>query len=227
MPTFYDGVVKTPGIARRTPDSSFVPTDFDDLFRNYYIYTVRLVSKAGIDFQNAEDVASIILTKAFEHGLIADFDPTAEYNGRKAVFTTFLAGFVLKYVRHYRDRQKLQLTREGQSTDVEITVPGKSSSEPTIWIDEYGPTMEETYDDLHHSDFLVTVRAHLTTAALGRKDSQLNLTAFFNAIAEQVEVHGQINTSELMDQFSVSRTTIHNWMSRLRDEVGFVVERDR
>lgn len=229
MPTLMrDDIVKNDRISRDRPVAGYIPADFDDLFRNYYVYTIRLVHKAGIQHKNAEDVASTILMKAFEHGLLADYDPERLTNGRRASFHTFLGGFVLKYVRHYRERQAIGIEREGQSTDVEIEVPdGRGGEEPTTWIEEHGPTMEESYDDLYADDFMTTARAHLRTVSLGRKDSQLDLVVFFNIVSAQVEAEGEIITSDLMEHFEVSRTTIHNWMARLRTEMAKVVEYSR
>ncbi len=171
------------------------------------------VQKWGIDAQNAEDIAQTILTTFFEKDALSDFNPEyeSEYKGvrRKAQFRTFLTGFVGVYVRHYRDRQGLQRTREGMSTDTPVRL---SDEDESTWIEEFGPEVVEEYEDLHFVDFVLSVRGRLTG------DEQL--VNLFNAIVRQVHNDGALNTTELAEEFGCSRTAIRNRIQKLRDLIS-------
>lgn len=209
------------------PRTADVPQDFSEMFDRYYDYVVRLVAQSGIDFQNAEDVAMTILTKFFEKDALSDFDPeyTTEYGGvtRKAVFRTFLSGFVKTYVRHYKDRQRLQAQREGFSTDT-VMFTYAESGEYATWMDLNGPTYEETHEELHAQDLIVAIRTHLATVPPRNAQDQCNLAALFESVLVQTYEDGSVDTAALATQFSVSKTSVQNWLKRLRAEVSIVVE---
>lgn len=207
---------------KRHQPADYVPKDFAEMYRSYYTYVFNLLYANGISYQDADDVAQSIFMTLDAKGFLDDFDPTKEFNGRPAVFTTFLSGAVLKYLRHYRHRNNVRIHREGQSTDETVVAHGADSSD--MWIDVHGPHFEEEYSDLHGDDFRRQIRAHLATASTGRKDNQLDLVALFNEINHQVETDGKYTTAELGRVFGVSRTTIHNWLERLRIEVSKVVD---
>lgn len=205
----------------------YVPETFEDMFDHYYDYVVRLVASSGINFQNAEDVAMTILVKFFEKDALHDFNPefTTEYGGitRRAVFRTFLSGFVKTYVRHYRDRQRLQQEREGFSLDAVLFVYS-DSGQPATWMDVEGPQYEENFDSLHAQDLVQSIRAHLATVPKRNIQDKCDLPAFFEAVLEQTYIGGKVDIHALSDKFNVSLPSIQNWLKRLRTEVSSVVE---
>lgn len=207
-------------LAQSAPAIEFVPTDYSDLFQHYYVYVHKLVRRAGIHPQNSEDVTMSILTTFLQKDVLSDFD------AQKGAFRTFLTGFVFVYVRHYRTTQDKLKVREMRSTDQIIDQPGRASDEVVTWIDVYGPIHQDDYQDLLDDEYLTDIRKKLSTASSGRKDSQLELTDFFDAVVEQADRLGKISTTELMEKFGVTRTTVHNWLVRLRSEVGRAVGRD-
>lgn len=211
----------------RSAADHYVPTSFEDMFERYYDYVVRLVSQSGIDFQNAEDVAMTILTKFFEKDALSDFDPefTTQYGGvvRKAVFRTFLSGFVKTYVRHYKERQRIQKDREGFSADT-VMFFYSESGEAATWLDLSGPVYEENYDALHEKDLIQSIRAHLDSVPPRNVQDQCDLRAFFEAVLVQTYEDGRVDTATLAEQFEVSKTSIQNWLKRLRSEVAVVTE---
>lgn len=204
--------------APKRPD--LVPSTYDELFAAYYDYVVGLVVTSGIDIQNAEDVAMTILTTFFEKDVLADFDPDRhiEYGGvvRKAVFRTFLSGFVKIYVRHYRDRQGINKTREPVILDA--PTPGESSSDMR-WIDFVGPTYTDDYSELTYARFVHSVSRQLGCAKPAGPTAKCTLPRFFEAVAEQVEQNGYLNVPELAKSLGMGETSAYNWMNRLRDEL--------
>lgn len=210
-----------PILNRTTPARDFVPADYTELYRHYYHYVVKLCIQQSIDWENADDVAQNILMKFMEKKVLEQYDPEKRFNGHTAAFSTFLAGFVLMYVRHPRDRQNIHKDREGMSSDG-LTI----SPEGTIerWVEVYGPSFEEEYAALHEEEFLTHVRGHLAQADTGRKDTQLDLVKLFDAVARQVAEAGKYSTTKLMEEFGVTRSTIHNWLNRLRVEVAAATE---
>jgi DNA-directed RNA polymerase specialized sigma24 family protein len=211
--------------SRRLPD--FVPDSFEDMYRHYFPYVVRLVGYFGIDSQNAEDVAQNILAKFFEKRALEDFNPeyTSSHDGviRSAVFRTFLSGFVKAYVRHYRDRQALQRDREGLSTD-QVMFRYADSGEGATWLDLNAPTYTDEHEELQEIELVTSIRARLAAVPPRNDQDRCDLPAFFNAVLEQTYNDGKVDTAALALQFQVSKTTVQNWLKRLRAEVSQVIE---
>lgn len=215
-----------------TPEASrlhgnYVPESFEDMFSHYYEFVVRLVASFGIDFQNAEDVAMTILTKFFEKDVLSDFNPefTSEYSGvtRKAVFRTFLSGFVRSYVRHYLDRQTTHRVREGFSVDTPVfTFP--ESGDTQTWMEYAGPKYHEEFEDLHEEDLLLSIRARLRRRQNHNVQDHCDMPVFFERVRQQIYEQGKIDTLQLAEDFGVSKTSIQNWLKRLRVEVSAVVK---
>lgn len=218
------GMPTSPLIKRRTPAKDFIPKDFAEMYQHYYVYVLKLLVQQGIDYQNADDMAQVLFIKMDEKGLLQQFNPDLEFNGRPAVFTTMLSGFVLKYAMGFRKRQMITQTRELNYIDQPREPDADFQSDAASWIDVNGPHFEEEYADVSDADFRASVRGHLATASAGRKDSQLNFVALFDEIDRQVARDGKYSTSELMERFGVTRTTIHNWLEKLRIEVAKAVE---
>lgn len=220
MPVIY-GLPTSPLISRKTPDSSFIPKDFSEMYQHYYVYVLRLVVRAGIDFGNADDVAQTLFVKMHEKGLLEQYDPNlVQSHGGTARFSTFISGFVLTYLRHYVNRQKIESERTLTLVDQPITVGKDSDHTDQSWVDVHGPVFEEEYSELHMDSFRSQIRAKLAAAHRGRSDNLLDLVALFDAVDAQVEAEGKYSTTDLMEQFKVSRTTIHNWLERMRVEVA-------
>lgn len=203
---------------------SQAPADYTELFTVYYDYVTHLVKRAGIFPDNSEDVAMTILTKFFEKSVLEDFDPehTTNHAGvtRKAVFRTFLSGFVLSYVRHYRDRQQVDAYREPKIINSEFTAPDGTYG---TWADVYGTPTTETYEVLYEEDFINTVRRHLRSLP-PPNSPRAPLPDVFEAALKQANETGEVHVPTLAAQFNVSTNTIYVRLSRLKAEVKFVAE---
>lgn len=216
-------------LAKSTTRTDFVPQTFDELYRHYFKYVVKYVIALGIEPQNAEDVAQTVLTKFFEKDVLSDYDPEryVQANGRirKAVFGTFLSGFVRLYVMHYRDRQWVLKKREGTSLDATLapTENGGSEGSPMDWT---GPAITEEYEDLHFVNLVNGIRTHLSHIPPRNAQDQCNMVEFFNVVLQQTYEDGKIDTIALSARFGVSKTSIQNWLKRLRHEVHVVVDEE-
>lgn len=213
-------------IQRSTPERDFVPANFAEMYQHYYVYVLKLLVQQGIPHQDADDFAQVLFIKMSEKGLLESFDPQrAGSNGRPAVFSTMLSGFVLKYAMGFRKRQAINSRREPNLVDQPTSMAqrvGPDSSGMNSWIDVWGPIVEDEYTDLHDEDFRCTVREALSEASTGRRDTRLDLVALFNEIDRQVMEDGRYDTGVLAEMFGVSRTTIHKWLEKLRAEVSRV-----
>ena len=205
----------------------YVPVSFEDMFSYYYEFVVKLVGHFGIDRQNSEDVAMTILTKFFEKDVLSDFNPefTTQYGGvtRKAVFRTFLSGFVRTYVRHYKDRQVIHKRREGFSVDTPM-FNYSDTGEAVTWMDYLGPRYYEEHEDLEEADLVRAIRERLALTKPRNAQDQCNMTEFFERVLQQVYETDHVDTAVLAEEFGVSKTSIQNWLKRLRSEVSVVVE---
>lgn len=210
-------------IKHKTPPRDFVPKNFAEMYQHYYVYVLKLIVKQGIDYQDADDIAQVLFIKMDEKGLLSQFDPEREFNGRPAAFSTLLSGFVLKYVMGFRKRQQITQGRELHLIDQPMA-ENEQTGVGHSWIDVNGPSFEDEYTQATDDEFRETVRTHLATAFTGRKDSQLDMVALFDEIDRQVALDGKYSTTDLMERFGVTRTTVHNWLEKLRVEVSKAVD---
>lgn len=199
----------------------FVPSTFEELYKHYYPYVARLVATSGIPHQDVDDVAQTLLMLFYEKGVLEDFDPEHDttYKGvtRRALFRTFLSGFVKTYVRHYRDRIKIHAERER----LLVNVPVFEQHEWGVFhIEPY----EETFEVLNEVELVNDIRWQMSTTEPNGPRDRCDLPALFNAVLEQSYRLGQLDVKELSEQFNVSKTTMHRWLDRMREQVRTVIE---
>lgn len=211
--------VSSPSSTTAVP-KDFVPTTYSEMFEHYYSYIRFLVVKSGIDYQNAEDVAMGILASFFERDVLSDFDPeySAQYvndfSSGKALFRTFLSGFVLLYVRHYRQRQAINKVRE----PLYVNTPVADGME---WGESSGLLVLEDDDHLewHTQELVASIRQRLATVPV---NTRCSLHDLFEACLRQVEATGGTSVADLALEFDVGKTTMRSRMTDLRaviDEV--------
>ena len=155
-----------------------------------------------------------VMTKFLEKDALADFDPNY-FEGKDAVFRSFLSGFVEKYVRHYRDRQKILKDRES----LIISAPTRVKDGQSTWMEVYGPKHYDTYDALVQFDMARELRQKVSTFAPRRSDGFLDMPEFLESVLTMFEDSGEITVAELADQYGVSGTTIRNWLQKLKTVV--------
>jgi DNA-directed RNA polymerase specialized sigma24 family protein len=220
------GMPTSPLIERKTPPKNFVPKDFAEMYRHYYVYVLRLLVQQGIDYDDADDVAQTLFIKMDERGLLEKYDASLEFEGRPALFSTMLSGFVIKYALGFRKKQNIQRAREKTWIDQD-TVLQRTSDEnmdnANSWIDVYGPTFEEEYSTLTDAEFRSHIRSSLAKAHPGRIDTKLDYVALFDEIDHQVMLDGKYDVTKLMAKFEITRTTAHKWLEKLRIEVSKAV----
>jgi len=202
----------------------YVPSSYDDFYRHYYLYVVKLVKTFGIEQRSAEDVAQSIILKFFENDVLSDYDPerTSSYGGseRKAVFRTLLSGFVSIYVRHYREKQFKLIHREGLGINLESASQYRAPftvEETTL------PLVIEEYESLVEFDLIRSIRAHLATTVPTNRLDKCNLPLLFESVLESYRADKRPSMPDLAEQFGVSTTSIQNWMKRLRVEIEKVI----
>lgn len=204
---------------RRGLNPDYVPTDYTDLYEHYYEYITKLVRNARIYPDNIEDVSMSILEKFIENDVLHDFDPTytTEYEGatRKAMFRTFLSGFVRLYLRHYIDRQRVKLQREPLSTNLPVTTGFGEASFTREWLDIFGPTTTDTYDSLYTEDLIQTLRGQLEGAS-NPAWVKCSLVDLYDAVILQVRANGKPNALELARTLGVSKHTVGDRMKSLK-----------
>jgi hypothetical protein len=90
-------------------------------------------------------------------------------------------------------------------------------------MDLNGPTYEDTYDTLYSRELVHQIRQYLRTVPLRNGQDQCDLPLFFEAVLRQAYGEGRVDTIALSEEFNVSRTSIQNWLKRLRGEIAKVV----
>lgn len=167
-----------------------------------------------------------ILTTFFEKDVLSQYSPdhisVRKEAQKHAKFRTLLSGFVAIYVRHYRDRQGKLIHREGFSTETPVSLGGESNSE-TTWIEVAETSRVVDHYELEAQDFLQQIRVHLHSVPPLNSQDLCKLDVLFEAILIQTEDIDKVNVAELSEKFEVSKTTIQNWLVRLRREVAIAV----
>lgn len=218
-------IASNSSLRTRTRREDFVPESFEAMYEHYFTYVVHLVARFGIDYSNAEDVAQTILTKFFEKDALSDFDAdykSEQENARRAMFRTFLSGFVKAYVRHYIDRQRVQKQREGISTDAVVLFA--FSDGPMTWLELNDPGVEDDHEELEDAELVTLIRARLAKLPPRGVQEQCSLPEFFEAVLVQTANGAKLDTGVLAAEFNVTRTSINNWLRKLRTEIQFVIE---
>lgn len=147
-------------------DLHSAPADYDAFYRQYHMYVVHLVSKNGIAWQDAHDVAHKIIIYFIERDFLKVFDPTKvfSYKGqlRPARFKSFLNVFVQRYLLGIRDSYAKHYGREMLIMDAPTDQDG---AEKGTWKDIHAPSFEANYgaidEALAASETVCAMRAHL------------------------------------------------------------------
>lgn len=186
-----------------------VPSTEAEVFEQYYPHVKFLVSKAGIRKDYVDDYAMILITKFMERGMLRKYDPEhlSEVDGikRTANFKTFLSGFVNAYLRSFAKRDAINAGRSFYSSDMLV---GENKDIPLL--DYLGMSVSDDTQDIEVAELIQTVR--------NRLKFHENLSLFFEMVLLQVEEHGKVEVGELSEMFEVTRSTIYNWIKKLRVE---------
>lgn len=184
-----------------------VPKSEAEVFEQYYSHVKFLVARAGIRKDYVEDYAMTLMIKFVEKGVLQDYDPdrVSTVNGvaRTANFKTFLSGFVSSYLRYFAHRDALEAHRSMITSDAKI---GESE---TPFLDYLGMVVEDDTDIIEATELIERVRKNL-------KSDKMAL--FFEMVLLQVHEYGKVDVRELSEMFEVTRSSIHNWLKKLRTE---------
>lgn len=188
-----------------------VPNTEAEVFEQYYPHVKFLVSKAGIRKDYVDDYAMVLITKFMERGMLKKYDPThlTEVDGvnRTTNFKTFLSGFVNAYLRSFAKRDAINASRSFYSSDMQM---GENKDIPLL--DYLGMSVPENTEDIEVAELIQTVRDSL------KKSGSQNMSLFFEMVLLQVEEHGKVDVGELSEMFEVTRSSIYNWIKKLRVE---------
>ncbi len=215
-------------IANSGVDFVSPPQDYAELFRIYRDYMIALIRRAGIDPQQAEDVASDILLRFMERDSLNDFDPTMsfEFDGktRPARFKSYLSKCVITYARGHRDRLQRLANRE----PLIIDRPRADDDDSSVLDDDQAtvPGPEDIVLAAMGEQVLIAqIRAYLSTIPRRSRFDACDLVALFDAVVEQVHRTGTCNAAELRLRFQVSPTAMHTWLNWLRTNIALFLKR--
>lgn len=194
--------------------TAVVPTSEAEVFRQFYPHVKFLVTRAGIRKDYIEDLSMNLMIKIMEKDILGQYDPQrkSEFRGadgelKTTSFKTYLSGFVNSYLRHFASRDAIEASRSRVSTDIYV---GENGDTPLL--DYLGVSIPDGTEEVEVSFLVESVKNRL----LNHKNSRMAL--FFDMILLQVEEHGKIDIQELAEMFEVSRTSVHNWLKKLREE---------
>lgn len=188
------------------------PSDYEEFHRMYFEYIKNLVKRAGVAYQNVDDVAMGLVTRFIEMDILNQYQPEfTDPSGvtRSVRFRTYLTSLVLVYVKHPRHRLNVHYRREVAELEDLVQVMDFPEGQ--------GPTPEEVLDRITYEDMLFFISVALSNIQSSR--SSLRMDEFFLTVARQVEEDDRINVARLAKAFHVSTTSIRAWLGRLEREV--------
>lgn len=206
------------------------PKDYADFFRRHYAYVVRIVERAGIEPDSAEDVASEIMIKLMEKDILADFQPGLtflyEREIRQANFRSFFTSYVNKAVRGYKDKQRKLMDNEWMLIDS----PARTE-DGNLWLDNH--RQERSAEEVVLSTeglrlLLEEMRSYLSGIEKTSRSDQLDMVAFLDAAVKQLDENPEakkLDLSALREHFGCSSTAINTWMWRVRKALAVMLGR--
>lgn len=200
---------------------AFAPPKTDaELFVQYYDEVKRLVYKAGFRGQDTADIASDILLRFYERKMLAEYDPTREFEQtdgsfRRASFRTFLYGFVKLYMWGKSERYHAQLERELVILDKPVP-----HWEGVTIFEAFGPVAEFDTTAQEVVDLVEGIRLYLVDVPKRSRQDVCNLPRLFDRIVEMSLLDGKVSIKTLAAEFEVTGTAIHSWIRLLRHHVA-------
>jgi DNA-directed RNA polymerase specialized sigma24 family protein len=197
------------------------PSDYHELFEQYYGLIHQLVRQGGIDEQDAADVANEILLRFMERDYLGVFEPGLMFDTpagpRESRFRGFLVSIVKKYLRGYVGRQRRRRHHEPVRCEAPVTHHGESPMEPQLWIEVFGIQDERAYEVVEDRiDYgLLVAHAQLVLEA-HQGASRVSLAWVFTRAIEQIESEGSINRRELADELGVTTTSVGTAIMKIR-----------
>jgi hypothetical protein len=196
----------------KTTRGTEAPADYTELFEQYWDMVCGLVRKAGI--ADYEDAASEILMKFIERDFLSKFEADKTFtlpNGatKTTKFSTFLAGFVSKYVLQCRDRQFTRATKEPVHLEQPV-------GEDATWIEVFASThlTDETFIDVDYAALVTETREYLASLPIrGTRD----LALVFSMCVEMLYMDGRIDRKVIAEKLNVSDTAVSLIFKDLRE----------
>lgn len=205
------------------------PSDYADLFENYFPFVMRLVAGAGIREQDVEDVSMDILRRFIEKDGLAKYDPNMVHDMSKhekvrvegpqfrtAKFGAMLRGFVVTYVMQYRDKQMSKDNREPVRCETPI------GGEQATWLTAFGEkyASADIYD-VEFWDWVEQADSYLSGLEMrGKRD----LPRVFRMLVEQATFDGKVTRKDIAEAIGVSDTAVCLMVKDLRvalDRMGW------
>jgi hypothetical protein len=189
-----------------------VPDSYEQLFLEYWDFTVNFVRKEGIHESWCDDVAAEILLRLEERDYLSLFDPetvTTRGTGkpRFVQFKSFLSASLKLYARGHREKQALSDHREPLWCDTQL-----ESGE--AWLSVYGPAEADHAD--HVEKKMITEEWFARARAQMRS---LGLEEFFDVVHEVAEETGKVTVAALMRETGLARPVVSSMLEAVRESL--------
>lgn len=179
-----------------------IPTSYDEVYRDYYDLIKWHCVRAKISEDAIEDYAMTLMEKLIKHGILE------QYNPEIANFRTFLSGFVVSYLRHFKAQDRKRKERYALSIDYVVS-PAEFDTGSATLLDFAEHSVEGDFDVAEVNFALARIRERIEAS-----EDEKFLT-FFDKVIEQVEEYGRMHVPELAEFFGVTSASIYNWRKRL------------
>lgn len=199
-------------------DGLLAPSGPDELFRQYFGYTKKIVSSTpAIPSQDAEDVAMEIMTRLVERDVLGMFDPhsTFHHDGKDipARFRTFLTAQIHLYVKGQRDRLGRQRKHEAIILDAPV-----GEDDGASMADLFGGA-EDDVSHLDAAEWIRQARSFLATVPRRSGQDACDLVRLFDALVSQASATGEVRVNEMALKMGVSAAVTGRWIQWLRQNL--------
>jgi hypothetical protein len=192
-----------------TPEES---EQYGEFWRDYYPLAVSIVRNMGIPAQEAEDVASNVMTALIEQDVPGMYRPdhVSGHTGSAVGFKSFIAANISIRVRGQRDKLGRLAKREGISTDA-------STDEGTSWLELFGGSWWDDHSYLDAEEFVGRMRTWLALQPPRSDLDRCDLVALFDEMVREIEAEGRICYPVLKEKLGVGYTTARSYVARVRE----------
>lgn len=197
------------------PSTNQAPADYEELFRQFFDHTKKVVASKGIAIEDIEDAAANLFVTFMDKDALTWYDPS-KFGGKTPPFKSLFNRFITTYVLQLRDKQETRHKRE----PIRLETPAGDKS---IWVDVHAPveTDEALIASIESSiDLQETIRAAIERLRkVPQKSYKRDLVHLFKVMVRRAMDGDEVTGSVLAREVGLSDTIVYEMCRTIRSEL--------
>lgn len=203
------------------------PTDYAELFEEYFPMMLTIVRRSGIASEDVEEVTMDLLARFIEMDGMAHYDPNHLHDVgenpdlpgprlRKATFKGMLRGFTSVYVLRYRDKQMLRHRTFPWRLEAPV-----STHDDTTWASLYDDATPDPVDALTETEVSVALAQALRgcLANLKARNAKRDYDKFLTLVVHYGYLDGKLQRQKIAEEMGISVSTVASMVAETRAEL--------